>query len=990
MSTNGVSGYQAHDGLSAPDVTLFPPREQIAFDTATDELTGATVEADAVVSAIEQVVADALDAESAVMRSLVDELIGAADVELTNALTSWGKWLNTFSGSITKTLSTARGDLESQGIQVPWSWVDMQAAVDGDWLQMVATAVPSLATALGMSVATPLPSYAGPSDWVSPPLPALAPTSPGEPPQTAPSYGPEPLYQTAPPGEISPAATNAAVSQWWANPPAQASQPADPMCCPAPVNVTVNVPPIVLPPYPNQPSYPAAPAAPAPPRLYPGEPPRSMIANGDVTYSTVYNSWVYNTPAPAPAPAAPRPNIEPLANPVPAPAPAPPEPVHAPLIAPIPVAAAGSQAVPGLNWGDVSVCGVISSAVAQMGEAGLPAAPRPNAGVVETLVDGQIGQGAWATALKQLKLDGPQWEANVREWKAEASEFSRTFDTMIGVLTQHIAFGQTPTQGVPQKGAAAVFGAKIALATKAQKATSFPMEYLFQSDVYALQFANPQFIPNQIRVDSAYLANTITDDQWICWTRALGNHPEPFRRVMLADQTRPGVMDVIQLYRRGHMKEADLFRRLRELGVLDPNYSREWLAITKQIPTQSDLIRFMVRDASDDAVSKSFGYDDGFDDKYTGQMKEWGTALGLDETYFKYQWRAHWNIPSYTQLTEMMARLRPDRLEIKEWEEGTRIVDDRLGPLALAPKPPTVTTEEVRKALQIDDMAPGWVDKLIAVSYSPINRTDAVRAYMMGAFSDEQLYDSFLNTRYSPRDAKLMLSFYKQDKERRLRNVTGSWSARKTISYYKNKLITREEAEQLLAGLVPSRALVVKTLEEAELEMNAAERGVRLKALKRGYMLGEYPESDLIAIMTRWGLDQEQADRLRVVWSIERDGRLKQPTVAMLSKWLHTSIISVEEARNRLFNLGYKLADADRIIAAALKMNYDGEPPSNEELSGAIQAEIKNQQSARKQGSGALQQRLKQIVSEATRIKKELDRRLTDADEEPTPAINIP
>jgi hypothetical protein len=683
-----------------------------------------------------------------------------------------------------------------------------------------------------------------------------------------------------------------------------------------------------------------------------------------------------------------------LANPIPAPgapAPAPaPAPQQSTLIGPLPPAGTGGAIIGAVNWGDMSACKAAHDSVTGMKAAGAIGAAKKFDGWAANYIDSQVGDGSFDWAKRTLKINGIVWEDVAKKFSETTEGWKEGLHELKDSITGAFSWSQVPFDALLNKNSAETLGAKIALARKGEAATSFPLTYLGQSDIYTFQYANPQFLPNQIRTDSAFLANTLTESEWICWTRAGGNHPEPFRRAMLADQTRPNVREIMDLYRRGKMTEKDFYVRMREQGVLDPNYSREYLAVSTNIPTQSDLVRFMVRDASDDEVSKLYGYDEGFTDKYTKQMQEWAKANALDETYFRYSWRAHWQIPSYTQLTEMAARLRPDRLEIKEFEaENPTHVDPPRGKPGLR-KPPSVTIDDVKKALEINDMAPGWVDKLVAVSYTPINRTDAVRAYMMGAFSDEQLRDSFLNTKYSPRDADLMLDFYRRDKARRQRSVAGTWSPRKVVRYYKSQLITRTAAVALLKPIMLSPAMVESTLAEAEQEMSADLKATRIKAMRRAFLFGEVTESDVIWQLGRSDIETAQAERLLATWSVERDGRLKQPTVAMIGKWLGMSIISVEDARRRLTNLGYKLVDADRIVAAALKMDWEGNPPTNEELTDSISAAVKNQQEARARKPAGLVSRLRAILLEAGRIKKELDRRANSAGDEPMAPLVIP
>lgn len=967
--------------LENDDLGAIGGRELIAYQSAGGELQDATTDAQAVLDALIQDASLPLLEAQSLVGSALDEIVGTTDQQLLGANQDLQKFISAFIKVTYKVLDGAKNQALSAGAVVPYSTLDMGPLVEGDPLTLAGTAFPVLGSMLGMTPAEPDPVWKVPSDgdtpgdpptWYAPTEPAPFIVTNGYPVATPgsvpmPTVGPTP-YPTAPGTTVTTTAPHQGgpINVTVVVPPIAVNQAA---ACPAP-NVTVTCPPAGTP--------------------FQGTPPRALIADGVVKYSIPTNQWVYTS-----APAAPGgPDVVPLAAPVPptsSPPTSPPPPTgHSILVAPLPVAGTGESSTEAVNWGAMDACEDAHTAASGIQLPTVPTGPTEQAGLAGTLADAMFGDGAAGLAKKQFGGAWGSWSLQVDEWAKTAQGLGETVDVFFGKVGRGVAGALLPGGGKQNPAAAAYYGARLGLAGTAELATHVPFTYLYQSDMYMLQYSNPQFLPTQIRVDSAYLANTIDDGTWTCWTRALGNHPEPARRVMLGDQTRPGLMDIISLHRRGHITEKDLYTRLREMGVLDTNYVREYLAVTKVLPTQSDLIRFMVRDSADDKVAERYRYDDGFTDKYTGQMKEWAKALGLDDTYFRYSWRAHWDIPSYTQLVEMIARLRPDRLEVKEWADTFGRLTEP-GDIKAAPKkPPVVERADVVQALQVNDMAPGWIDPLIAVSYTPINRTDAVRAYMMGAFTDEQLYDSFLNTRYSERDARLMLDFYRKDKARRLRNVSGSWSARKVMRYYKGGLLTEQEAKALLADVLPNLHLVNVTIHEAQLEMQADQRAQMIKATKRGFILGEYTADQVRRQLEKWGVEAAAVKRLIDLWTVERDGRLKQPTVAMLGKWVAKSIITVEECQRRLRNLGYGAADSDRIIAAALKWQYEEGPPTEEELGLDVQAEITSQKMAKKSTPENLDARLRTVLAEARRIHQELTRRALNAGTPEPEPVAIP
>lgn len=970
---------------------MSPDRGETYLTDVSVELVEATTAVDQLVTELVTDVSNELDAGISLLHITADELIGSVDQEERDVETQLNKVLNRLIGDVSKTLATMITDLQSVGTQVPWSAQDMATETEGDWIQMLANAYPTIAPILGISPPTAIataddqfwdsngspppirPSYDDSSLGFVPSVPLTTSQPSNYEPSPGPSVGDYPASLLSPLVSPPPGVPYT---------PSCGCGPAKPQpCgCPAPVvNVTCPAPgaaPAQAPIYVNF-QTPGTLTAPTGPQVtIPGlspPPPPPTLPPGTTVYPGVLPPYPGTSTQTLPGqypPTAPQPGFTPPTSPGAS------TPAHSLLLLPSITGVGATSTRDGINWNDAEACHFVAVATTNPATNLAPEQNAPKKPFLDTYLDSKLSWRGLGGVL--LGPFGAPVEMDIlrRAWAESDGGTTNTIESWANRLAQETALATVTPQAVANKSAAAYFGARLALAEAGQSNTHFPLMYLYQSDQYAFQYANPQYLPNQIRVDSAFLANTIDDHQWVCWTRANGNLPEPARKAMLADQVRPGVRDLIDLSRRGYLKPEDLYKRVREMGVLDPSYMREFQALMIALPTQSDLISFMVRDAADDAVAAEYGYDEGFGEKYTGQMKQWAAALGLDETYFKYSWRSHWRTPSYTQLSEMYARLRPDRPEVTDWYTARGDQPDDVEVPGIGPKPPTVSLDQVRKALQVDDMAPGWVDKLIAISTTPINRTDAVRAFMIGAFDSDRLYHAFRDVGYSERDAKTLVTFYSQDKARRNRNVSGVWSMRKILRYYKTAAITREDAFELIRPLQPSNKATDEVLDAADAELAADVRATRLRGLKRGYMLGEFDQRATVELMRKWGMDPAQAERTLTVWDIERASRFKQPTVAMLSKWLKTGIISVEEMRARLVNLGYKQVDADRIIASALKWNFGDEPPSPDELSEAITEHVKSQKDASTKSNSWLAQAAKAAERTLRKIREEQKRRL--------------
>lgn len=977
----------APDGMSAPlsvDATRPAPpdtdpeydRAQIYFAECCQELNEVTGEVDQLLLDLIYGVSNELNGAEANLQSLCDELVGAASLQLDEGATLLGRVVNALQKDVAKTLGNSIDELGMVGFTLPYLTSTMAQQVEGDFLTLVAQASPQLAPYLG--VTTPPPqeqppvsggSQYGPVGNVPPGGGDFTLNLPPPPPADAAGYtGPFSVLQAQQPTLEGTQGTGAG------------------QCCPAPVNVTVNVPPIVIPAA-AQPNITLAPV------VEPGQqggivlnPPLELQRSGLLEQDPISGQWRWRRYDPNQTP------------PLPAPPPAAPPPPPGPVTSfggaiPSPLLFSSSTALPkvegpdGIHWNDLGACARAEQVVKRPLETPVPPPAPGGERALDTWMQNQlpIGAGAmrWFTR-KGEELWGKQPYDWMRDrWDQVMSWKNEQLTAAADATTAKLASGLASPTSTTNPTAALYYAGRLGLANLAERKTGVPLSYLYTSDLYLYQYSNPQYLPNQIRVDGAFLAGQIDENAWLCWTRANGNLPEPSRRIMLADQAKPNLMELILLYRRGHLKLEDLPKRARELGVIEPAYIPEWLAITKQLPTMTDLVRFMVRDSADDTVAKKYDYDKDFEKKYTPQIRAWAQGLGLDDTFFRYEWRSHWVVPSDTRLEEMFHRLRPDRPEVLAWDALAEASGEQEAIHQLGPRPQVVTIDDVREALEINDVAPRWVDPQIAIGYTPINRTDAVRAYQIGAFDEKRLYHAFRDVGYSDADAQTLVRYHAQDKARKRANVTGTWSMRKIVRYYKGSYLTRDQAAELMRPLTASAQEVERTLFAAEQEVAAETRAEAIKGTRRGFMSGEYSVEQARAMLAKFGADKGISENLITRWAIERDSRFKKLSATQAVKMLQLGLIGAEELRRRLRNLGYTIRDADLILAKALAIEGAADGLEPKELDEEITAAIRSRKEAAKLSDSLLMGRLSKIIKEAIRITSEVNERRTKRGEDP-------
>lgn len=535
----------------------------------------------------------------------------------------------------------------------------------------------------------------------------------------------------------------------------------------------------------------------------------------------------------------------------------------------------------------------------------------------------------------------------------------------------------TPNPMVP-------LGIVIASAANVERYSMFPATYLAQQELYLFQSYFPQYIPSPAELNAQVLSGQIDVETWECLQKAHGNIPQMHWKTVRAQQTRPNVHETIDLWRRGYFDAiGGPDTQLQQLGIIDPIYADQFKVLSQFIPGPSDLVRFMVRDVFDPNVVEKYDLDKDFELKFygpggaalPGPAAQWARAQGMTEVQFRQFWRAHWDIPSNTALYEMQSRLRPDRPEYQQWIAAydAWLNGGQFGDAP--PQPPVVFPADVQRAIEVNDMSPGWVKPLMEIAYVPLTRTDAVRAYEIGVLDDADLYHVMRDNRYNDHDASTLVTFYRQQRQRRVSNASGVWSIRKVLNSYRAGEINRATASDLLAPLMYNPQHITNALDGVDREVEALVVKQRLKALRRGFFVGEFSVADVKQQMALIPLDLPRIVQLIEIWIADRDGRFKEASIRQLREWAVNNIITIDEYFTRLKRLGYNTADANRIIYSSAKYSFDKSQREYKQTVRELYAEYKDVKAARKASKDALEKRLKEMEKEQERIQKVLKER---------------
>lgn len=421
-----------------------------------------------------------------------------------------------------------------------------------------------------------------------------------------------------------------------------------------------------------------------------------------------------------------------------------------------------------------------------------------------------------------------------------------------------------------------------------------PTDYFIEPLTQTVRYADPVYLPDQSTTDSALLSNVISQDTWECWTRTHGNMPWSHFKAVEAARTRPGVQEVISLFRRGLLTQAQADERFRGLGVIDPNEGAMLYALSEVIPTVGDIFKYLVKDVANQEFVQTANLDEGFADSWNDQFQAWADANGISQEQIKYEYRAQWADVPLTQIFQMWWRLRPGR-----------VPDDLV-----------FTEEQAKFMMKIQEVQPGFRDRLMRIAYLPINRTDIMSAYTAGTMSKDEVYERFQDLGYIAEDAQAMTDMLVTKAAGQLQSSLGAWTRRRINREYIDGTITHAQADRLLSRTVLDAQVRGDALDDADTIRSAKKRAACIKGVKRRYYTGEFNSNTARLRLMALGLEQAVIIELLDGWECERSSKSKEPTIAMLTSWVTKGIITWDQFGRRLSNLGYTDDDVLRIRQA--------------------------------------------------------------------------
>jgi len=212
-----------------------------------------------------------------------------------------------------------------------------------------------------------------------------------------------------------------------------------------------------------------------------------------------------------------------------------------------------------------------------------------------------------------------------------------------------------------------------------------------------------------------------------------------------------------------------------------------------------------------------------------------------------------------------------------------------------------ITLEELRGLLRALDIAPGWIERIIAISYNTYTRVDTRRMYAAGVLSDADMVQSYVDQGYPPDKAAKMASWTIKDA---VNEEAGLTRASVKSSYAKGRL-SRGEALEMLERLGTAPNVADFILEQADLDREDELLDRQIDTVGKRFKNGQINESDAYNQLGQLGVQGKEVQVLIDEWRASMSATVKRPTKADLERFFEQGVLDLGRYRNELTLGGY-------------------------------------------------------------------------------------
>lgn len=399
----------------------------------------------------------------------------------------------------------------------------------------------------------------------------------------------------------------------------------------------------------------------------------------------------------------------------------------------------------------------------------------------------------------------------------------------------------------------------------------------------------------------AYLRSRgmITEEQYKDLMKNWG-YPEVYAEgIYEALRNRPTISELIRgiFYRHATPNNIDdiwnaIRDYIKDYGISE-NYANVIVDSYRFLPSLSDVLQWMAKEAFEDDIARELGLDEEFPPLFA----EYAAKLGVPPEDAKRYWRAHWSTIGFSQMAEAFHRYRADAYVEGRHDAEVRRWDDYWDIFFRQVEVPRFYREMLKK-----------------ITYNVITRVDARRMYEMGFLTKEELTAIYIALGYTKEDAERMADWVAWEVQRYEEEDLRGLSKSSVESLYKYGLINDHEYLDLMKKIGYGEEAAEYSLELLKSRIFMENFEKRVDTIKKRYLKGLITKDEARQELARLGVEASWAGEIIETWEADKIESFKQLSKEDIRNAIRYKILSLEEGYNKLLEIGYTKDDAKILL----------------------------------------------------------------------------
>ena len=360
----------------------------------------------------------------------------------------------------------------------------------------------------------------------------------------------------------------------------------------------------------------------------------------------------------------------------------------------------------------------------------------------------------------------------------------------------------------------------------------------------------------------ANLRGIMSDQEMTDYAAKVGARPEEMRILIGNTGEPPGLMQLLEAYRRNFIDQDTLQRGIRQSRVRD-----EWIPTIERLRYSpmsiADAIRAVVENYLTDAEGKDIAMQNGLMPDHWEPMKEsWGRPL------------------SHLEMMSLYHRGQ-------------------------------VTLDQVRQAMRESDLKDKYIDPAIELGRRLVPERQIVMMLERAVIGKDVAMEMLREYGYNDTDAERLMQLGVAQHVAHAKNLTRT----DIVNLYSDSLLSKAEANKHLVELGYTAADADYILTLAGVKAKAKALAQIQKGIQAEYRAHNVTKAQAIDQLQHAGMDHPQATALVDLWQHEIRATTRSLTEAQILSLAEHGLISASDARVRLVAYGLTEGDADLLLA---------------------------------------------------------------------------